>query len=425
MLFNKLKSVVALATVLAAFVAGGVGLARAMHPPEKHVAAPESSVAADPARFRASLGGATVEVIAVSTIPSGPKTWWGPDGSPLEEAPVDSVAAEVRNGDDEVRVILARVEEAPRAATLKWLPSHDGSYKRSRPTRSGEKVPGMEYYVASFHRDRASCEVEVRVAAGRWKTEATDPGAGGHSFLEGPIKFYFGKAREYRGGTAISVGQNIVGQDSRVVAVDAAGQEHAPSWQSGAGGDILSLLDAEFRLPPAQIREYRVQSRPFQRVELGPIALRPRSRQDPDEPAQQRASSDSEPRSDADTDGDGLSDFQELHKYRSDPNKFSTAGDGVSDGQWQRRREFTYTVRTVVRVMPPVNETCLSDDYQDARVLSKGANYVELEVIHYPLNTNAAAIHGNPAWRTDAAGKEAVLSSGPASRTPLGRRHAP
>jgi hypothetical protein len=102
---------------------------------------------------------------------------------------------------------------------------------------------------------------------------------------------------------------------------------------------------------------------------------------------------------DADSDGDGLSDYQEVHKYRTDPTKLSTAGDGVSDGDWQRRREVAYTIRSVVKVMPPVNEACFNDDYQDARILSRGPNFVELEVIHCPLNTNAEAIRGNPDWR--------------------------
>jgi hypothetical protein len=103
-----------------------------------------------------------------------------------------------------------------------------------------------------------------------------------------------------------------------------------------------------------------------------------------------------------DTDGDGLSDFHETHKYFTDPNKFSTTGDGVSDGDWQRRREFAYTVRSVIKVMEPVNVDCLNDNYQDAQLLSRSDNYVELEVIHYPLNTVAEAITGNPNWRNDA-----------------------
>ena len=62
--------------------------------------------------------------------------------------------------------------------------------------------------------------------------------------------------------------------------------------------------------------------------------------------------------------------------------------------------------------MPPVNLDCLNDDYQDARVLSRGENFVELEVIHYPLNTNAAAIGSNPDWRRDAARKKEYVRPG-------------
>ena len=55
---------------------------------------------------------------------------------------------------------------------------------------------------------------------------------------------------------------------------------------------------------------------------------------------------------------------------------------------------------------------CLNDDYQDARVLDRGANFVELEVIHYPLNTNAEAIRGHPDWRRDAASMKEYLRPG-------------
>src|SRR5687768_3979642 len=58
---------------------------------------------------------------------------------------------------------------------------------------------------------------------------------------------------------------------------------------------------------------------------------------------------------DTDTDGDGLSDFHEVHKYQSDPKKTDTAGNGVFDGEPKQRREFAYSVRAVIRVMPPYN----------------------------------------------------------------------
>ena len=101
---------------------------------------------------------------------------------------------------------------------------------------------------------------------------------------------------------------------------------------------------------------------------------------------------------DPDSDGDGLSDFQEVHKYRTDPANADSDGDGVPDGDRDERREFTYTVRTRVRVVPPVDVSAI-DDYQDARVTAKGDGWVELEAIHYPFATSGDAIDGDPAWR--------------------------
>ena len=51
---------------------------------------------------------------------------------------------------------------------------------------------------------------------------------------------------------------------------------------------------------------------------------------------------------DPDRDGDGLSDFHEQHKYLTDPDAVDSDGDGTPDGDWFERREYTYTVRSVV-----------------------------------------------------------------------------
>jgi hypothetical protein len=118
------------------------------------------------------------------------------------------------------------------------------------------------------------------------------------------------------------------------------------------------------------------------------------------------------PVTDKDTDGDGLSDFHERHKYRTDPSRRDTAGKGIPDGDWEQRRQFTYSVRAVIRVLPPCNLEGLTDDYQDVRVRAKTSNYVELEVVLYPFNTNAEAIRGNPTWKKDYAGMKEYLAPG-------------
>jgi RNA polymerase sigma factor (sigma-70 family) len=106
-----------------------------------------------------------------------------------------------------------------------------------------------------------------------------------------------------------------------------------------------------------------------------------------------------------DSGGGGLSEFQKAHKYRIDPSR-------QADADWQGRREHTYSVRAVVRVMPPYNLKAMSDDYQDVRVLAEKKEYAELEVVVYPLNTNAEAIKANPNWKKDYAGMKEYLEPG-------------
>jgi len=113
-----------------------------------------------------------------------------------------------------------------------------------------------------------------------------------------------------------------------------------------------------------------------------------------------------------DSDGDGLSDFQEMHKYRTDSAKRDTDGDGVPDSDWNERREYTYSVRSILQFMPPLDEDALNDDFQDARVLEKRDDYVELEIIHYPFATAYESMEENPNWQKDYAGMTEYLKPG-------------
>ena len=384
-------------------------------------AAPENA-------YRATFeSGATIEVVGVSTLPSGPHTWWKPDGSPLAEAPVDTIE---RGSSDKIpgsaRVILLRTSGLKKDDNFRWSPVRSSSYRGDRPSVKGQRSQDLEYYEATFDAGRNECEVKARFASGGWTTETSNSGGGGVGTFVNGHKYAFGKARPFtangRPMTVFAVAHNFFGQDRRMVAVDRTGRSHpAVSYSAGSDGDqrwVIDLIDAEFDVPLEQIKEFQIQFRPFKEVLIKKISLDPRgagkataeTKRPHAEEAPLKTSSATNP--DADTDGDGLSDFQELHKYRSDPNRQSTARDGVSDGDLQRRREFAYSIRSVVKVMPPVNLECLNDDYQDARVLSQSDQFVELEVIHYPLNDNAAAIKANSDWRRDAQSKREYIRAG-------------
>jgi len=89
-----------------------------------------------------------------------------------------------------------------------------------------------------------------------------------------------------------------------------------------------------------------------------------------------------------DTDGDGLSDYDEIFKYKTDPLKKDSDGDGISDSDWNKRREHTYTIRTVREIYPPYDTLTMNDFFQDTRVLKQKKDTLIFESILYPNAVN-------------------------------------
>ena len=118
---------------------------------------------------------------------------------------------------------------------------------------------------------------------------------------------------------------------------------------------------------------------------------------------------------DLDSDRDGLSDYWEVHKYLTDPQKKDSDGDGVPDGDWHERREYTYSIRSVVKIIRPVNVEVINDDYQDVRVLAEKEKYIELEVIHYPCADIPVPIKGSRNWEDVAPALKEYVEPGPAT----------
>jgi hypothetical protein len=273
------------ALLLVGVIATGAGmglLAQSERPkPERGTAA-----VADVGRYRASFQDvAMVEVVAVSTLPTGPHTWWKPDGSPLAEAPADTIKSKFSEQfREKARVILVRTSGVGKDDMFRWHPTHTDSYWGGRPTKNGQPAPELDYYEATFEPEPADCGVEVRVATGSWKTEASNDGGGGVGMFVNGHKFCFGKARTYqaygRSLTAIAVAHNFLGKDRRLVAFDRKGERHPSIYSTGSDGDprwVIDQIDAEFDLPPDRIKEYQVQFRPYEEAVIRGIALKPRS----------------------------------------------------------------------------------------------------------------------------------------------------
>ncbi len=287
MFIQRAPRVLAATLLIAALACGagvGMGSRASSDPPGPRPAA--SAAPADESRYRATYnGGAAVEIVAVSSVPTGPNTWWKPDGTPLAEAPVDAIESRFDVKDrPTARVILVRVTGVGHGDGFRWHPSPFVSSWGSRPKRGGQPAPGLEYYEATFVPDQSECRVWAKVAAGPWKTEASNEGRGGVGFFANGHKYDFGKARAYqahgRSLTAISVAHNAMGQDRRLIALDGDGHVHTAVWSSGSDGDpsrVLDQIDAEFDVTPDRVKVYQVQFRPYERKEIAGITLKPRS----------------------------------------------------------------------------------------------------------------------------------------------------
>jgi len=220
--------------------------------------------------------GMTIEVVAISTHPSGPATWWSPDGTPLAQAPCDPVAETVDLPGGDLKEVVARIAGLPEGSELSWHPTECESQGTSTPRKEGTPVPGLKRAVAHFSKGPATCELHFDIAVGPWSTEQVFDGKRSAGISKGDRSFFLGKARETHHGTALALAHNITDRAIRLVAIDAEGHERHPTSSAQGGAGHLNGLDVEFDLPPAQIRELRLQSRPVGRFEIKNVALRPR-----------------------------------------------------------------------------------------------------------------------------------------------------
>ncbi len=88
----------------------------------------------------------------------------------------------------------------------------------------------------------------------------------------------------------------------------------------------------------------------------------------------------------ADSDGDTLSDYAEVVKYRTDPLKADSDRDGKPDSDWDERREFAYTVHARIKMQQPFDLTAMNDLYQDVRTAGRTTTdgYTLLDIVLYP-----------------------------------------
>jgi len=236
----------------------------------------QAQVAAPDRRWLGTLpGGGAIELLGVSTFPSGPHSWWRPDGSPLAEAPCDSPRRNLTRDESLLRVIAARVTGVPADADC-GLDVKEAGNAEDEAKKDGKKVPGVRTLLFLFPKDVATCSVQFHAATGPWKTVQTSEGRGSQAVgrRSGPNTI-FGEAIAGKRGTILTVSHDIGNAAVRIVAVDRTGQERLQTGQTGAGVKDFYQIAAEFDLGPEAIQEYWLQTQGYERVEIPGIALKP------------------------------------------------------------------------------------------------------------------------------------------------------
>jgi hypothetical protein len=208
-----------------------------------------------------------------------PSLWWGPDGSALTDPPCDPSRTRIFTDEDAVvRVIAVHIGDLPPDADCGWSvrPSSSGSQGPAR--LGGREVPGRFEAVSTFPRTLDSCTVVFSVASAPWQTIKNSDGQNsfGYSSRNGP-SILFGRAFATTRGTVITVTHDIKDVAVRLVAVGIDGKEYPAVETNGGGVNNMRQLTAEFDRPREKIREFKLQVRPYERVEIPEIALKPAS----------------------------------------------------------------------------------------------------------------------------------------------------
>lgn len=109
-----------------------------------------------------------------------------------------------------------------------------------------------------------------------------------------------------------------------------------------------------------------------------------------------------------DYDKDGMTDHDEIFLYGTNSEKADSDGDGITDSDWNERREYNYSVHFNVRFIQPFDVKFMEEHHaQDVKVIEETSEYVDVELVVYPVNNLGRTFVGNKNWKRDNA---AVMS---------------
>lgn len=249
------------------------------------------------AGFLAVNGPMTVQLSGIGSLKT--QKWWNVYGAPLAR-PVYAIPSALSSGGlpDQRSVQLAfRLPPRAQGGTVKYAltdclnsssggswPSKIEDHDRQTEAQLDAQTGGARVVTATFPVSVSKTDVRVGTASGPWKVvgiarRAVPEQIEGLSMQFRNAGYIVSRPAETKEGTVLTVSVNTpVGSsvdDLRLVAVDRQGQELLPADIGDSSIGALDQITARFALPLAQIKEIRVETRPFHYVEFKNVALRP------------------------------------------------------------------------------------------------------------------------------------------------------
>ncbi len=221
--------------------------------------------------------GVHVEIIGVAEHGVKDKSWWAPDGTPIAAPYQKFRSSAIPSAGNIAREIAIQWHmPAGSGTTAGWSVTPSMAYAGGRPEdANGKPLPKIEAAGVVMPGSQETCTLTFEIAAGEWETmNETD---GTYFGSQGVRKhgYSFAPAYESKGSVMITISHNVLEKDVRVIAVDSQGKLLADGGSMGGGAADFRQTTGRFpNLKLKDIHAYRLQARPYQRVEVRDISVR-------------------------------------------------------------------------------------------------------------------------------------------------------
>jgi len=235
--------------------------------------------------FKAVLpNGTMIELIGVCEHPSKGKQWWRPDGSLLEQRPWDKINGSVSDGFGTNTYEFAFKLNYPAENNPGWYITFENSGSMSSGTFDSGTTNLTSWFAVALPSDIKQTSLTASLAIGKWKdrfSRKVSSGTGVFVETENTQGIAWLSPVESNNKTSIAVSHSFRDLQTRLIAIDKDDIEHIGSASSGTFGNNSNVtMQTSFDLPLKEIKEFKLQTRPYEKYVFKNVSLMPNFKTD-------------------------------------------------------------------------------------------------------------------------------------------------